>query len=146
MIRENMVFVNESFNSREEVIDCIGTAAKKNGLVRDKAAFIQAVMAREVQVSTFVGHQIAIPHGKAQTVVEAFVSYVNVKKPILWDKESKDVVRAIFLIGVPEADAEMTHLKYISEVSKNLIHEAFREKLFGCTEREQVFALLSSIR
>ena len=62
-----------------------------------------------------------------------------------WDAETKDQVQVIFLIGVPEKNTDKLHLKAISEVSKKLINDEFREKLVACQNNREAFELLDSI-
>lgn len=141
-----MVFIGEDLTSKEAVIHFIGEAAEKNGLVHDQEALVRAVMEREAQVSTSIGHRIAIPHGKSETIAEPFVAYVSVREPFEWDRATGDQVLAVFLIGVPAADAEMTHLKYISALSKQLVRDAFREALLDCREKDRALRLLGAER
>lgn len=143
MIRKDLVFVGEALSSRDEVINFIIEAAGKLGLVRDKRILRQVVMQREAEISTSVGHQIAIPHGKSETVAQPFVAYMSVQEPFVWDDATGDTVKGIFLISVPQKDAEMTHLRYIANVSKKLIHDEFRKRLFGCKTKDEAFSLLS---
>ena len=143
MIRKDLIFVGETLNSRDEVINFIIEEAEKLGLVKDKEVLYQVVMQREAEISTSVGHQIAIPHGKSETVTQPFVAYVYVRQPFVWDDATGDEVKGIFLISVPKKDAEITHLQYIAKVSKKLIHDEFRKRLFGCETRDEAFSLLS---
>lgn len=143
MIRKDLVFIDEALDSREKVIDFITEAAGIAGIVKDKKILQQAVMQREAEISTSVGHQIAIPHGKSDTVTQPFVAYVSVQKPFVWDDTTGDKVRGVFLIGVPKKDAEITHLQYIAKVSKKLMHDEFRRSLFGCKTKDEAFSLLS---
>lgn len=145
MIRKEMVFIGENLTSRESVIRFIAHAAKGNGFVSDEQAFANAVFERERQVATSVGHFIAIPHGKCDAVKEPFVAYVRVREAFEWDEETKDLVQSIFLIGVPQSDTGKTHLRYISQVSKKLINDEFREALFACETAQEAFEKLDSI-
>lgn len=145
MIRKEMVFIGDKLTTRENVIRFIANAAKKNGFIGDEKSFIDAVLERERQVATSVGHNIAIPHGKCEAVNEPFVAYVRVNEPFIWDEETQDVVQSIFLIGVPQSDTGKTHLRYISQVSKKLINDEFREALFACETAQEAFEKLDSI-
>ena len=145
MIRPEMVFVDEAIDSKEEVIDLISNTAKNQGLIKDVADFKEKVFAREREISTSVGNQVAIPHGKTDTVSEPFVAFMRTKEGFKWDENSAELVRLIFLIGVPDKDANKLHLKYIAEISKKLINDEFRTKLLTLSGKEDVFNLLESI-
>ena len=145
MIRPEMVFVDEAIDSKEAVIDLISNTAKNQGLIKDVADFKEKVFAREREISTSVGNQVAIPHGKTDTVSEPFVAFMRTKEGFKWDENSVEPVRLIFLIGVPDKDANKLHLKYIAEISKKLINDEFRTKLLTLSGKEDVFNLLESI-
>lgn len=140
-----MVFVDEAIDSKEAVIDLISNTAKNQGLIKDVADFKEKVFAREREISTSVGNQVAIPHGKTDTVSEPFVAFMRTKEGFKWDENSVEPVRLIFLIGVPDKDANKLHLKYIAEISKKLINDEFRTKLLTLSGKEDVFNLLESI-
>ena len=145
MIRPAMVFVDEAIDSKEAVIDLISNTAKNQGLIKDVVDFKEKVFAREREISTSVGNQVAIPHGKTDTVSEPFVAFMRTKEGFKWDENSAELVRLIFLIGVPDKDANKLHLKYIAEISKKLINDEFRTKLLTLSGKEDVFNLLESI-
>lgn len=145
MIRPEMVFVDEAIDSKEAVIDLISNTAKNQGLIKDVVDFKEKVFAREREISTSVGNQVAIPHGKTDTVSEPFVAFMRTKEGFKWDENSAELVRLIFLIGVPDKDANKLHLKYIAEISKKLINDEFRTKLLTLSGKEDVFNLLESI-
>lgn len=145
MIRKNLVFVKQDLNSREDAINFIADVTEKEGLLSNKSDFITAVFKRESEISTSIGNGIAIPHGKTDAVKDIFVSYVGIKKPFEWDGSTKDKIKGIFLIGVPEKKASTLHLKAISEISKKLINDKFREDLFNCKSDNDAFNLLNTI-
>lgn len=140
-----MVFVDVELTNRDEVLSFLAHAAKENELIDNETIFTEAVYARENIIATSVGYEIAIPHGKSATVKEPFVAYLRAKEGFVWDEEVHDTVQSIFLIGVPEEDTGMIHLRYISQVSKKLINDAFRETLFQCKHAEEAFTILASI-
>lgn len=145
MIREDMIFIGENINTKEDAISFIIEIACENGLVNDKTEFQKIVNDRENQVSTSVGYKIAIPHGKSAVVAEPFVAYLHASDEFEWDEGSNETIHSVFMIGVPENDGDKTHLKYISQVSKRLIDDCFRTQLFGSKSSEQAFRLLDLI-
>lgn len=145
MIRNEMIFVDSDLQNKPDVIGLISCTAKKLGLVLDEGVFIEKVFAREAEISTSVGCQVAIPHGKSDTVVEAFIAFMRTSNAFKWDENSDELVKLIFLIGVPAKDANKLHLKYIAEISKKLINDDFRENLLTLKTKEEIFNLLESI-
>lgn len=145
MIRKEMVFVDSEIQTKQEVIELISKVAKEQGLISDIEIFKEKVFAREAEISTSVGNQVAIPHGKSDVVVEPFVAFMRTKEGFKWDENSDELVKLIFLIGVPAKDANKLHLKYIAEISKKLINDEFRANLLNLTTQKEIFELLDSI-
>lgn len=145
MIREPLIFAKEALKNKEDVIRQIAGAAKEEGVLRDPEEFMEAVLQREEEVSTSIGYGIAIPHGKTDAVKEPFISFMSFETPFIWDQETGDEVKAAFLIGVPETNTEMLHLKAIAAISKKLLDDDFRENLYACRSQREAYALLSEI-
>lgn len=145
MIKKELVFLGVQAKKRNEVFEFLAEKVQKEDLIKDTNAFTNAVIERENQISTNIDFQIAIPHGRSETVLEPFISYMSTEYPIQWDEGINGSVKYIFLIGVPKIGGDKTHLKYISEVSKKLIDEDFREELFQCQTQEQAYQLLNKI-
>lgn len=145
MIREPLIFAKEALKNKEDVIRQIAGAAKEEGVLRDPEEFMEAVLQREEEVSTSIGYGIAIPHGKTDAVKEPFISFMSFETPFIWDQETGDEVKAAFLIGVPETNTEMLHLKAIAAISKRLLDDDFREELYACRSPREAYALLSEI-
>ena len=131
--------------SRSEGIEFIANAADKAGVLGDKEEFIKAVYRREEEISTSIGHGIAIPHGKTDAVKDAFIAYVGIEKPFEWDPNTKDEIKGVFMIGVPASGTETLHLKAIAAISKKLINDEFREKLFSYEKNDDAYAILHEI-
>ena len=75
----------------------------------------------------------------------SFIAQQEVAKAFEWDSVTKDLVKGVFLIGVPEKNTDRLHLKAISEISKKLINDEFRTQLFLCTQGKEAFELLDAI-
>ena len=80
----------------------------------------------------------------SDAVKESFIGFMKASKPILWGKDKKKV-QLIFLIGVPEHEKNISHLKFISQISKHLINEDFRNKLISCKSTNEAFNYLNII-
>lgn len=145
MIQEELVFVDSELQSKEDIIDLVSKTAKKQDLIGDVDRFKEKVFAREAEISTSIGSMVAIPHGKSDTVKTPFIAFVRTKNGFKWDENSDELVKLIFLIGVPDKGADKLHLKYIAQISKKLINDEFRESLLSLQSKKDVYDLLKSI-
>ncbi|GAB2027805.1 PTS sugar transporter subunit IIA [Lactovum odontotermitis] len=145
MIRKELIAVNKKLEGRFEAIQAMVELVAEAELISDKESFYQAVLAREDETVTSIGYQVAIPHGKSSTVKEPFVVFVKTALPFLWDERNGEEVNIIFLMGIPEEKGANVHLKVLSQLSRNLMNEDFREKLQQCETEEAAYQLLSRI-
>ncbi|HFU4025063.1 TPA: PTS sugar transporter subunit IIA [Streptococcus suis] len=145
IISPELIFLDEALSDKSEIIKYIAKKAKAIGYIIDEQVFYETVMKREAEVPTAIGYDIAIPHGKTDIIVQPFIAFVRTKEKFIWTEGFEDEVQLIFQIGVPETGNEKLHLKFISEVSKKLLNEEFREQLKSIVEHNAVFELLNSI-
>lgn len=145
IINSSLIFLDEDLGTKEDVIQRIASKAQEMGYLSDAEKFYESVMKREAEVPTAIGYEVAIPHGKTDVVNSPFVAFFRSKGVFKWTPGYDDDVRLIFQIGVPETGTEKLHLKFISQVSKKLLDESFREKLALLKDNASVFELLNSI-
>jgi PTS system fructose-specific IIA component len=145
IITPSLIFLDEGAKTKQEVIKQIACKAKEINYIKDVKIFYDSVMKREEEVPTAIGYNIAIPHGKTDTVIQPFIAFYRNSFPFRWTNESEEMVQLIFQIGVPETGTEKLHLKFISEVSKKLLDEDFIKQLESINDKNSVYEILNSI-
>ncbi|AUW95944.1 PTS sugar transporter subunit IIA [Streptococcus pluranimalium] len=145
IINRALIFIDEDLDTKDNVIKKVSEKAQEIQYVKDAQEYNIAVLKREDEVPTAIGYDIAIPHGKTDVVLKPFIAFLRSKKPFRWSVGSEEQAQLIFQIGVPETGTEKLHLKFISEVSKKLLDEEFRNKLLTLTDKEKIYELLNSI-
>jgi len=145
IIRRELIFTKESYADRNEILNCLIDRADELHLLNDKTTYLKDVLNREETMSTAVGFDIAIPHGRSKGVKSPFIAYMHTETPFVWDKNSSNQVDLIFLIGVPETNENNMHLKFLSEISKKLMDEDFRDALRRASSEDEVYSMLEDI-
>lgn len=145
VIRNDMIFLNKKINSKQEALLFLTEKAQQVGVINTQNEFLNKVLDREAIVSTAVGYQIAMPHGKSTVVQQPFVGFLRSTELFNWSEQDNEMVNMILLIGVPEENEDNIHLKVISQLSKNLLSNSFREQLENLQNNTQIYSLLSSI-
>jgi len=146
VIKKNMIFLDENINNKMEIVDYILKEAFSERLITEIDDLKQAIIDRENEVSTTVGFEVAMPHGKTKSVTQPFISLLRTEESFRWSEENDETVQMVILIAVPEEDIDNTHLKVISAISKKLLDDDFREKLFLEKDIDNVYRLLLSIK
>lgn len=145
VISKNMVFLNQEFRDMKSILNFLITEAKNTQLISNEETFLKAVLEREKETSTIIGYEIAMPHGKSNSVIEPFISYLHLSEKIQWSSEDDELIDMVFLIGVPNEKQSTIHLKFISELSKSLLDDEFRANLHDAKNKNEAFSILDTV-
>lgn len=145
VVQKEMIILNEEIKTRESAIKLLINQAKKLELIKDKNLLMESVLEREAQISTAIGFDIAMPHGKSETVVQPFIGFLQTTAPFKWVEEEEEEVSMIFLIAVPDKDSDNMHLKFISNLSKKLLDEDYRNSLKETRDSQKAYDLLTKV-
>lgn len=137
------ILVNQEFSGKDELLNRMIDALK--GLVTETQLedIRTAVFEREKIMSTGVGKNLAIPHGKVSTVDEHLASFALLDKPIDFDSIDGNPVNMAFLLIGPEKK-NSAHIKLLSRISRLMNNSSFRESLADCKTERDVYDMFKS--
>jgi len=98
----------------------------------------ESVFEREQIMSTGVGKQLAIPHGKCPSIDEIFASFAILDKPVEFNSIDNKPVKIVFLLVGPP-DKCNNHIKLLSRISRLMNSSSFREKLLNCQSADEIY-------
>ncbi|WP_188207463.1 PTS sugar transporter subunit IIA [Alkalibacillus aidingensis] len=142
ILKKDHVLLDIEADSREAVIDELTKTMEGTGVIADAATYKAAVLKREEEGSTGIGFSVAIPHGKSAGVNEPGLAYARLSQEVDWQSLDGNPVKSVFLIAIPEEQAGNEHLQILSQLSRKLMHEDFREKLNTASNSEELIAAL----
>jgi len=125
---KNVLFLASS--TRAETIKALIKVAAEDGLITDAKAFEDAVLEREVVISTGVGRGVAVPHAKLASIDQFFISIGIAKDAIEWEAIDGRGVRIVFLIGGPES-RQKEYLTILAKLMLVIKNPAIREELLA---------------
>ena len=128
---------------KESVITELVDLLDDNGLLLDKNAALDAVLAREQTRSTGIGSRIAIPHGKCKAVNELVMAIGVAGEPIDFESVDGKPVTIIILLVSP-ADQTGPHIQALARISRLMLDEQFKQGLEKAASADEVYELLSS--
>lgn len=123
--------------NKDEAIRQIAAALAQAGYVAD--GYVNGMLAREQQTSTFLGNGIAIPHGTTDTrdqVLKTGVQVYQFPQGVLWG----DGQVAYVAIGIAASGDE--HLGLLRQLTHVLSDDSVAEQLQSATTAEELRALL----
>ncbi|AVP49431.1 PTS fructose transporter subunit IIABC [Williamsoniiplasma luminosum] len=142
LFSKQISFFNQDLKSKDEVIDFLAKALKKEKFVKSVVDFKTAVYKRESEGSTGVGDGIGIPHVLNQTVLKSAIAFVKLKNKIDWQALDDQPVDLIFMIMTNGVDGE-EHLTALAGLSSFLMKQEVLEKIRKAKTVEQLQAILT---
>lgn len=144
IIKKEYMNLDLQSQSKNQVIDELATLLDKAGVVSDLEKLIKDIKIRESLSTTGIGFKIAIPHAKSKYIKEPAIAFGKSKEGIDYDSMDGADAKLFFLICMPEDGGNM-HLKALAKLSRNLIHETFRNALENASTKEEVLEVLKDI-
>lgn len=132
----NLISINKN-----EVIEELVHMLFIDGEITDEGSFKKEIFKREEEFSTGIGIGIAVPHAKSNFVKKPSIAFGKSIKGIEYNSIDGLLVHYVFLIAVP-LEASDIHLKALSEISRKLMHEDIRKKLFEVKNYEDFIEIL----
>lgn len=98
-----------------------------------------SVFEREKIMSTGVGKNLAIPHGKVTSIEKNYASFAVLNKPVEYNSIDDKPVKMAFLLVGPAGENRL-HIKLLSRISRLMNSTSFRETLSECTTPEEIYS------
>lgn len=137
LLLEENVFLNQSFATKDEAIRFAGNALYKAGYVKEN--YIEAMIERDQITSTYMGNDVAIPHGTEEAkkeVLKSGFTVIQVPQGVDFDG---NLVRLIF--GIAGKDG--THLEILSGIAVTCSEMENIEKLVNAQTAKEIIAILN---
>lgn len=107
----------------------------------DKEKIFELLLAREALGSTAIGHGVAIPHTKCDSVKKLTCAIGLSKNGVDFDSLDGEPVYIFFLLLAP-TDSTGPHLKALARISRLLKDKYFRENLKQAKDKTAVLDII----
>ncbi|MGM0214346.1 PTS sugar transporter subunit IIA [Enterococcus sp. AZ109] len=143
-LKEPLIFVQEVYDSRHELLEHVYQRAYDLGWVRKD--FLERIKEREETFPTGIPLQnlgAAIPHTDSECVVKEFVAVITNSRPVVFNSmEDKDVqVKAdiVFVLGLNQPHAQLEMLQSLMGLLQN---EAVLSELLLASNEESLLKIV----
>jgi PTS system fructose-specific IIC component/PTS system nitrogen regulatory IIA component len=121
----------------EEMVDLLCRVKK----IERREEMLEALWERESKMSTGIMKGIAIPHGKIASLGEILGVMGISKKGIEYDALDGNPVHILFMLLIPEADAE-DHLRLLKRLAELLADHRFFDELFAQDNPQNAYGII----
>lgn len=134
----------ENCPSKEVLFNQIADHFLAAKTIDNHAEFVEALVARENEVSTGFVDGFAIPHGKSSTVKEPGLIFMKIKNGVEWPSMDGALTTDVFSLAIPE-DGGKEHLKILTLISRKLVDEDFRKQIKNAQTEEEIAVIIEEI-
>ena len=144
VFQKNLIDIKTDVNTRDEVIDYMVNKLQKYKYINNADIVKQDILNRELESTTAIGMNVAIPHAKSDAVNKATVAVLQNKNGIDWISLDESHPKIVFMIVVPN-DSDSTHLKLLQRLSRALMNDDIRHSLINAQSTESIYEILKVI-
>jgi PTS system nitrogen regulatory IIA component len=140
LVRDAVILDVESDN-KDAILAEMARALAKSVPALDADRLHEVLVERESLQSTGIGEGVAIPHGKVPGLGNLVASFARCRQGLDFASIDGQPTYLFFLLVVPEHSGGQ-HLKALARISRFLRDSAFRDKLSGAEELQDIFAAI----
>jgi len=128
--------------SKKGALEQLSMLISDTGTSLDYTEIFDCLNARERLGSTGLGHGVAIPHGRLDTITHPTAAFLRLKQGVDFDAIDQQPVDLLFALLVPEESTD-EHLKILSSLAEMFSEEAFLRRLRAASTADRLFELLA---
>lgn len=138
LLEKNAILSEVEAENKEELLHILVDSLQDQVTKKQLEDIREAVFEREKIMSTGVGKQLAIPHGKVASIDRNIAAFAILKEPIEFNSIDDKPVKMVFLLVGPE-NSNSSHIKLLSRISRLMNSSSFREALSECVGADQIY-------
>lgn len=144
IINQDMVKLDQHFQSKEEAIRAAGDLLVASGHV--DASYVDAMLDREREVTTYMGNFIAIPHGTdeaKESIHSTGISVLQIPFGVDFSDDPSEEKMAMVVFGIAGVNNE--HLDLLSKIAIFCSTVDNVVKLVNAEDEAEIVTLLDSV-
>ena len=145
LLTNNQIILEMRAKEHAEAIEELVDHLDSNDLLQgvDKEAIVEALLAREDQISTGIGSGVAIPHAFSDDIEKVVAVFGRSEQGIDFEALDNAPVKLIVLFIVPKADYTK-HLQTLAAIAKLFTNCEVRKQLQTAVSKEEVLKIFGS--
>jgi len=141
LINEEAISTSLKSTTKEDVIKELVGLLERAHNISPGGEILKKVAERERTMSTGIGHGVAIPHGKSESISSMFACCGISTAGIEFQSTDGEVVKLFILLVSPE-EFRGPHVRVLANISLLLKEESVRERLKKCKSPKEFLEVL----
>lgn len=141
LLKKDSIDLNVEASNKKDILKKAVELMNKNGNIINKDKYLELVLKREEEGTTGIGEEIAIPHGKGDSVSAPGLAAMVIPYGVDFEALDERPVKLLFLIAAPNTK-ENVHLEVLSRLSTLLMDEKFRKELINAQSKDEFLKII----
>lgn len=141
LLKKDSIDLNVEASNKKDILKKAVELMDNNGNIIDKDKYLELVLKREEEGTTGIGEEIAIPHGKGDSISAPGLAAMVIPNGVDFEALDEKPVKLLFLIAAPNTK-ENVHLEVLSRLSTLLMDEKFREELINAQSKDEFLKII----
>ena len=134
------------FFNKDDCFRYLAHILAENGFIENESSFIKSLYEREELGTTYMGDNLAVPHGWSETVIKPVATLCRCKPFLYGSGDNKEMVDRIAMLAVPNKTSSNNYMKTLATLASLLMNERFSnafktevnpEKIIDCANEEE---------
>lgn len=143
LVLDNIIVPMKGSN-KSQILNELSERFVQSGNAHDKQELYNHLQEREQKDPTIAAENIAVPHAKCVCIDKAGLVIGVTKEPVIWNEETQETVRLIFMIGVPENENNL-HIDILQALGTILNDEYLVHKLLNASTPQEVWNIFENL-
>lgn len=144
LLSEELIVVDADAATTEEAVKRAVDLLYIHGRTEQPRVLEEAIWEREANYSTGFGHGFAIPHCKNAAIQANSLVLLKLRQPVAWNSSDDKPVSVVILLVIRDFDGATEHMKIISTLARQIMHEDFRASIEQANDAAALCALLKN--
>ena len=141
LLQQDAIIPTLRVNSKKQLLQELAARASKLTSIPEREIF-DVILQRERLGSTGVGHGVAIPHGKLNSISSIVGVFARLETPVDFEALDDQPVDLAFLLLAPEG-AGADHLKALSRIARVFRDQDLVAKLRATESAQAIYTFLN---
>jgi PTS system nitrogen regulatory IIA component len=141
-VRPEMIVPEIAARTKPEVVAELAQHIARHQPEVKAEALTRVLMEREGLASTAIGEEVAIPHGKLDSVTRLVACIGRSTAGVNFDSLDRRPTHLFFVLVAPENSTGI-HLKALARISRLLKDAAFRSRLLQASSAAEIYRILA---
>ncbi|NLO11824.1 MAG: PTS sugar transporter subunit IIA [Candidatus Cloacimonetes bacterium] len=140
----DLLRIVQRFESKGQCLEYMAQLLAQSGCLMMVDRYLASIKSREDVMSTGIGHGIAIPHARDESVTCLRIAVCLIREGMDFLALDDQPVSLVFMLAVPE-DKNKEYMKILRSLSEYLRQEGLRQRLLDAKDERELFEYVQEI-